>query len=163
MYLESLGHLGDYREWNGLFCSGMLILETNFRCCIWDIFEIKISATSPLSTIVLSPSRNMVWFPFLNFLSETKGDIVRQKVLSCLVQLFSKYFAIYFFAQWHHMVSQAPILLYFLPNVRIFFASHIVAIKRFAQFGVHIWYWLSLDKLGLYGCMMWYICVTPWE
>ena len=124
---------------------------------IFEKYSLKISATSPLSTIVLSPSRSMVWLPFLNFLSEKKGDIVRQKVLSCLAQLFSKYFAIDFFAQWHHMISQAPIFFPILfAKCTEFILTHIAAIERFAQFGVHIWYWLSLDKLGLDGCMIIY-------
>ena len=67
-----------------------------FSEAILEKYTLKISATSLLSTLVSSPSRNIVWFPFRNFLSEKKGDIVRQKVLSCLAQLFSKYFAIDF-------------------------------------------------------------------
>ena len=63
---------------------------------ILEKYTLKISATSLLSTIVYSHCRNIVWFPFWSFLSEKKGDIVREKVLSCLAQLFSKYFAIDF-------------------------------------------------------------------
>ena len=52
------------------------------------------------------------------------------------------------------MISQAPIFFPILfATCSEFVSSHILAIKRFAQFGVHIWYWLSLDKLRLDGCM----------
>ena len=89
---------------------------------IFEKYALKISATSPLSIIVLSPSRSMVWFPFLNSFPEKKGDIVRQKVWSCLAQLIAKYFAKYFLRSdttWFRRRRSSS--QYFLPNVRNFF------------------------------------------
>ena len=119
-------------SWNGLFCSGMLILETNFRRYIWEISVKNLGYfTTVNNSAFIFTQYDMISISEL--LSETKGDIVRQKVLSCLAQLFSKYFAIDFFAQWHHMISQAPI---FFPTLFAkcseFVSIHIPAVKRFA-------------------------------
>ena len=117
---------------------------------ILEKYTLKMSATSLLLTIVSSPSRYIVWFPFRNFLSEKKGDIIRQKVLSCLAQLVSKYFVIDFLhndTTWfrrRRFSSQ-----YFFAKYSEFVSSHIPAIKRLAQFGVHVRHWLSFDKLRL--------------
>ena len=110
-------------SWNGLFCSGMLILETNFRRYIWEIFVKNLGYFTAINNSAFTFTQYGM-IAISELFIRKKGDIVRQKVLSCLAQLFSKYFAIDFLRSdttWfrrRRFSSQ-----YFLPNVRNLFRA----------------------------------------
>ena len=143
-------------SWNGFFCRGMLIFETNFGRYICEICVKNLGYFTAVNKSAFTFTQyDMISISDIFIRKERRYNVVRHKVLCCLAQIFSKYFAIArFFAQWHHMISQAPIFFPILfAKCSGFVASHIRAIKRFTQIGVHMWYWMSLDVMGAWLSM----------
>ena len=60
-------------------------------------YSLNISAIRSWSFMISLFSERVMWFPFLNFLSEKNGETVFQKFLSCFEHLSSKYLRIEYF------------------------------------------------------------------
>ena len=88
MGIITIGILNLYDTW---WSSAPLLwwnVENLFKRLYLQKYALEIiSATSWLSKKVFLPSWNMAYFPYRNFLSEKKGDLIRQKIRSCLTQL----------------------------------------------------------------------------
>ena len=95
-------------SWNGPFCSGMLILETNFRRYIWEIFVKNLGHFTAINNSAFTFSQyGMVAISELFIRKERRYSTPESFILLGAVIL--KIFCNRFFAQWHHMISQAPI------------------------------------------------------
>ena len=124
-----------------------------FRGYTWKIYIKDLSNFIAVNNSIFTFSQySMVSISKLLIGEERRYSTPESSILLGTVVL--KIFCNRFFAQWYHMVSQTPVFFpIFFAKYLEFVSSHIPAIKRLAQFGVHVRHWLSLDKLRLDRCV----------
>ena len=134
---------------------------TEAMSSLWPISDIvemqksvKISETSPASVLVSPISFKIIFPPFLNFLSDMKGEIVLQNCLSCFFTIFLKVYSHGWFSYLSNIISVPPVFLpiCFTKSLE-FVPGHIPGILCLSEFGIHIGYGLFRYDFWLHWSM----------